>query len=395
MKISKREKTLLVFLLIALLFFGYYWLFIKPLEQNVISLRSEVEMKRNEQQLVLTKLKTSERITAELETLTKSISEKSVPYYTALTQEEMMMRALALRTNQELSFTKFDYIPDDDNDPLTTNLSAKIGINGDYFDLMAYIRNIEAFDKKIIIKKIALTSNNDGILSGEMELEFCSVKDIAPYIAEDETLVTLNDNYRDDLMHSFIPFDGFAFVDNLPLPSYPDQEETVDYTNYRPKIQIYGFEDGSNFFVSSSEETSGQVIRSQTKVAGGYSTEMTFDFITAREVNEANLVFDTNPVMIQKQAEYLGLWTYAYEFGNHAIGAVLIDATGKEYRVALTDNVDWIGWKELEVLLPVEINYPCKVQRIYVEGIGYDQKINGKYLFDQLQISYPIEQGGN
>lgn len=82
---------------------------------------------------------------------------------------------------------------------------------------------------------------------------------------------------------------------------------------------------------------------------------------------------------------------YAYEASNHNIGAVIIDAKGKEYKVELTKGVDWTQWQEVEVEMPVEITYPCMVQRIYVEGIGYDQKLTGKYLFDQLQVSYPVQ----
>ena len=280
--------------------------------------------------------------------------------------------------------------------------NATVKYNGDYNALIGYIRNVRYNKDKIIVREIGVNNNFADGLNGQLVLEFNAMPSLALYETPTQPIITAELNTRDLFVGPFEPYESFVAVTeatdqpitdvNVEYPEYDmETTEEIDYENYRPKTQIYGFEDGSNFFVGNSTDIVGFLTRSKTAIAGGYSAELSFDFITGRDFSEASVVFETNPIMINKQAEYIGLWVYAYEASNHSIGAVIIDSKGKEFRVELTPAVDWTQWQEVEVLMPVEISYPCMVQRIYVEGVGYDQKLTGRYLFDQLQVSYPVQ----
>lgn len=415
MKISKRDRNLLIFLAVFVALAAYYYFGIIPQENNITKLEEDLALKEAAKGEIELKLASEKNLDKRIEELTTQITEASDKYFGILTQEEVLMLSTRFGEGMPITFSDVTMADVAIEGSQVKQTVANLTFEGDYESLMSYLRNTRTFDKKIVIKDIAVQNNLTEGLSGSLQLEFNGIPGVEAYSVPYKRLVTSQFNTRDLALGPFAPYDNFVILQpteavtdgtvvdgtgETPVdpnkypdefPEYPTEGEDVDYTDYRPKTQIYGFEDGSNFFVGNSTDITGFVTRSKTKIAGGYSAEVTFDFVTGRDYSEANVVFDTNPVMINKQADYLGLWVYAYEASNHGIGAVIIDSKGKEYKVELTESVDWTQWKEIEAELPVEITYPCMIQRIYVEGIGYDQKLNGKYLFDQLEVSYPVQ----
>jgi type IV pilus assembly protein PilO len=350
-----------------------------------------------------------------IEELETQISEASDKYFGILTQEEVLMLVNRFSEGSKLTFSDMTFSDVVVEGSQLKQTMANLSFDGDYESLMGYLRNTRTFDKQIVVKEVVVQNQLDKGLVGKMQLEFNGIPAVEAYSVPYKKLVTSQFNTRDLTLGPFAPYENFVAVQPteaategeaviLPDPneSYPGEPvpgQTTggvtpgvgpEPTTYKPMTQIYGFEDGTNFFVGNNLDITGHLARSKMKVAGGYSTEVNFDFVTGRELSEANVVFDTAPVMITKQADSIGLWVYAYESSNHAIGVVIIDSKGKEYRVPLTESVDFTQWKELEAALPVEITYPCMIQRIYIEGKGYDQKLTGKYLLDQLQVSYPV-----
>lgn len=182
---------------------------------------------------------------------------------------------------------------------------------------------------------------------------------------------------------------------NIAVPIMPETTTetttttTFDYANYKPRSLVTDFEEGSFFFVGSDSGIGGNVTRSKTRKSGGYSAELSFDFLTPKAYNAAYIVFGNSQLKLHNQPESIVVQAYAYESSNHSIGLIVLDSAGREHRVLLATTVDWTDWKELQVNLPDSISYPCVIQRLYVEGVGFEQKTNGKYLFDMMEVEYP------
>lgn len=398
MRISKRDRNLLIFLLVFALLAAYYFFIIIPQEEKIVALETELSLKevsKMEMQLKMASLNNLDKNIAALEA---TMAESASDYFSSITQEEMLMLIGSFAEGLPMTFSGMTFMDLATAEMTQIQYQADVNFEGDYDALMQYMRNVRSFNKRILIKDLVVQTQEDSSLTGRIKLEFNGLPQVASYSVPMIKLVSDQFIARDVTQSPFIPYEGFVRVEEttefITEPDYPEydyNEDEIDYADYRPKTQIQGFEEGNTFFVGNNEDITGFVTRSKTKVAGGFSAEMSFDFVTGRTHSEANLVFDTTPVLINKQADYLGLWVYAYEASNHKIGAVIIDSKGKEFKVELASQVDWTQWKEIETPLPVEITYPCMIQRIYVEGIGYEQKLTGKYLFDQLQVSYPIQ----
>ncbi len=160
------------------------------------------------------------------------------------------------------------------------------------------------------------------------------------------------------------------------------------YESYNPRSVVNGFDDNAFFFVASDPDTKGSVTRSLIRKNGSHSANLLFDFITAKESNVVSVVFEKEQ-RLDVQPANIYMQVYAFESSNHSIGMVLLDSAGREFKVTLAEAVDWVEWNEISAPLPEGITYPCVVQRIFVEGVGYGQKTTGRYIFDQLEVDYP------
>jgi len=403
MKISKKDRNLLILLGFVVVLALYYFFLMMPQENKIKTLEEELALKKSEKDVTLMKLSSEVGLTKNIETLEEEISASANHYFPDITQEEMLAILTSYSEGLPISFSEFAFVDNISTNPNTKKLQATVSYQTDYYTLLSYIHSLRLHDRKIVLKEVSMTNGFDTGLTGKMTYEFNAIPSVAMFTEQFDQLVSAQLNTRDVMTGPFMPYETFVVeaptepISETFVPAYPeypteDLDGDIDYEDYRPKTQIYGFEEGDYFFVGNpSTDITGMTARSKTKVSGGFSAEMNFDFASARDYSEANLVFDANPVMLSRPADFISLWVYAYEASNHGIGVVIIDSKGKEYKVRLTDSVGWTQWEEVEAEMPVEISYPCMIQRIYVEGIGFDQKIVGKYLFDQLSVSYPVE----
>lgn len=247
--------------------------------------------------------------------------------------------------------------------------------------------------------------DDDTKLTVNITLEYRTVPSIAgqPGVAGQEQYIAHIAAKRDVAKGLFYEYEGFISEEELKkreeealraeqeqlaaqMPSMPYMSSGMQPQEpEKPRKLIYGFEDTSSFFVGSDLEVRGAVLRSKKAVSGKFSADLTFDFTSPKEANAANLVFGNKGIMIGKQPEAMYIQIYAYENSDHEIGFAILDSAGKEHMVTITAGVGWTEWEELSVDLPATISYPAVIQRIYIKADGYDQKIKGRYLFDQLQ----------
>ncbi|OJV66867.1 MAG: hypothetical protein BGO41_05485 [Clostridiales bacterium 38-18] len=398
MRISKRDRLLLIVLAFVAAFALYYFLLMHPKEESISNLETSFSQWESMKSDVDAKLTSEKILDKNIEDLKDQIRSASLPLYEEITQEEIVALLSRFAEGSFLNISEMQSSPNLSTSEGIMRYQTTLSFKGNYDDLLGYIRTIRNNDKHIILNSVIITNNLQDELTGKMVLEFNAITNAKEYISESEKLVSKELNTRDVLMGPFLPYESFVINEapgttdtvNPEYPQYPDTTDELNYEDYNPKTQIYSFEEGDFFFVANSEDIQGGLTRSKTKISDGYSAEMSFDFMASRPYSEANLVFDQNKVMLTKQVDTIGLWVYAYEASNHKLGVVILDSKGKEFRVELANAVDWTQWNELEVQMPVEITYPCMIQRIYVEGIGYDQKLTGKYLMDQLEVSYPV-----
>ncbi|QGS69390.1 hypothetical protein CV093_17110 [Oceanobacillus sp. 143] len=84
----------------------------------------------------------------------------------------------------------------------------------------------------------------------------------------------------------------------------------------------------------------------------------------------------------------IGLWVHGDGKGAW-LRTVIEDATGTNYTLTLSSQVNWTGWKYVEATLPEGIQYPVNLWRIYPVETNRNDQYSGQLIFDDLTIKVP------
>lgn len=105
----------------------------------------------------------------------------------------------------------------------------------------------------------------------------------------------------------------------------------------------------------------------------------------ASDQTQATYALLENVILTQK-VQSLGLNVLGDNSHLYLRGKIL-DAAGTSFNITFTTDIDFMGWKFLEAVVPSEAVYPVQVERIYTAILATDQPKNGAIYFDFLSQS--------
>ncbi len=118
-----------------------------------------------------------------------------------------------------------------------------------------------------------------------------------------------------------------------------------------------------------------------------YSGKLTYDFTKELKENRAAYInIPKENQALDSTTTKLGLWVYSSTNKPLWIGAIVYDKKGNPHYKYFTKDVNWTGWKYLEI--PVDdIGGPAKVTKIYAVQ-PTKKKVSGTIYFDNLTMIY-------
>lgn len=122
-----------------------------------------------------------------------------------------------------------------------------------------------------------------------------------------------------------------------------------------------------------------------------HSLRVDYDFTMGSGTKAAYVVFDQG-LALPGQAEKLSLLVYGDGQG-HWLRALLADKNGREFTVDLARQVDWSGWQQVEVKLPVG-GYPYILKRIYLVEPDAAKQQAGTIYLDNLALTASLPFAG-
>jgi len=409
MKLTKREKRMLVILAGIICLYGYINFIIHPQILTMQSLKSEIsdyESVINEDSY---SVDTLSDLNNKYEKYLRDSEGYSRGYFTSLEQSTLILLLDSFINNTDLEITGVqfsEYRMEQIEENELNAISVSVPFIGYYESLLDFLKQVRQNDKKILIKDINISNNEEGQVSGNVVLDFYSIpslgtKKLSSGIIKETSSTKLNpfspfEGYIKDLLDSL---NGNEDYESDPWPNYsqnPTPSPNQPISNPKDNVAIEdtkktlleGFEKMDMFFVGNPRDVEGSISRDTNKKQGSYSIKLQYDFLMQRANNIANAVFDNIKPSISIQPEYISISVYSYEKSDHKLGFVLKDALGKEYTILLADKIDWIDWSTLETKLPEGVTYPAEVQRIYVQSNGLEGKTNGIFLFDNMEVAY-------
>jgi len=403
MKLTKREKNMFVILAGVISFYGYINFIIYP---QIVTIK-DLKMGIKDYELVINEnsyaLDTLSDLNNKYEKHLRDVEGYSNGYFSSLEQSTIILLLDSFINNTDLEITGVQF-SEYRTEQLGTNelngISVTIPFIGYYESLLDFLKEVRRNDKKILIKDISISNNEEGQVSGNLVLDFYSIpplgaKKLSSGIIKETASSKLNpfapfEGYIKDLLDSLNGNEDYEIdtkPNYIPNPDVVPPKDNVAIEDTKKSL-LEGFERLDMFFVGNPRDVEGNISRDNNKKQGNYSIKLQYDFLIQRSNNIANAVFDNIKPSISIQPEYISISVYSYEKSDHKLGFVLKDALGKEYTILLADNIGWIDWNTLETKLPEEVTYPAEVQRIYIQSNGFQGKTNGTFLFDNMEVAY-------
>jgi len=151
------------------------------------------------------------------------------------------------------------------------------------------------------------------------------------------------------------------------------------------------FEAMNGTFLSYPATVTGSyTISTEQFRSGKASGKLTYDFTVVNGTRAAYLILPDKGMLIESGSSKIGLWAYNDHENPCWLRMEITDSKGKKHLVDLSRNLNWTGWKYLEISLG-DISLPARLNRIYI--VLVDQVPDkGTVYFDDLQVtdsSYP------
>ncbi|WP_432665234.1 hypothetical protein R9X47_03075 [Wukongibacter baidiensis] len=268
MKLTKREKILLLSLGVLILIVGYYKFILAPQLVRIKELKAEVEDYSKKAQKAKIAVSPNNKIHKDFKIMNSKIIYGSQRLFPRIIQEKYItiIDEMAEKANIKVSsigFTneeinrietrkmedgnqmyhlkqlveeyhgEFNVSSNSEKDSgeksnenkensnsseedLKTQLetmTATINFEGKYENIIAFIKSVEALDKKIIVKNLSLSNPEEGPMVGNILLDFYAVRKLKPSDQDESYLKwDIEDEYGRE--NPFNPFSGYVGTDN-------------------------------------------------------------------------------------------------------------------------------------------------------------------------------------
>lgn len=381
---SKKEKNLLLLLLVAVLFWLSYQFIFIPQFTKLEELKAEkenIEIQLGMMEEIILK---DDDLKLEEENLKNNIYEKYQKYYYNMDQPDLMhiLNTIIEDSELEISSMSFSEPTPVDFEGLDgiSKISISLPFKGDYNDLESFLHKLQISSKKLLVDYLSISRDGqDNVINGQISLIAFSYGDEK---TSERDYYYINAYSGNSKANPFEAFDGF----NEEIEAIDDSDY---YVEEEKRDLIYDMESDDIYFMGTSPEVTGEVMRFNNGKYGRSSIRAEYFMSTSYEAERAYVVLDDKNINLKYPPQSIGIWAYGYGYSPITIGMRFQDLDGRKIDLKLCEGVNWTGWQYIFATPPQDINlYPLKLDRIYFE-LEPNRDDYGVMLFDQIEADYP------
>lgn len=388
MTITSRDKKLLMILAVALLLFGYYQFILVPQEQRLVDLEARRDSVLAEQERITALIAEKPALETEIAAYDEEMDTMKGYYYGNLEQEELIAMVDHFNPQDVIGFRNYQFtdMTDRTEEIFHEAYGLSMDFVGPYDAIKTFLRRFEAEEKLIAMNSFRLMKDQNGSLTGSINMAFHGLPTLNGY---NGTYSTFEIYRSDDAFTGETPFDSFEGYEQAT--SEPEIVVIEDDGNLGPMPEsvirrtVAGFERQPFFTVPKPETVVAKTSFTGQSYTGAYGLDIAYNFLERMPEASINLVFDGSPVMIDRASERLSLFVYRREATSHPISAVLVDARGNQTEVYFSGEQTVASWAEINAGLPGDLSYPVKVQRLVIHSGGFEGALTGHLVIDSLQ----------
>ncbi|MBP2027369.1 Tfp pilus assembly protein PilO [Acetoanaerobium pronyense] len=209
MKISAKEKNLLILLLCIVLGYLYYSFVYTPQREDIQNLQSERNEKKQVYAQMEDMLRKEGNIDLELRENREAIRILADDFFGDIDQEEAIVVLSDFARDSQSVFNRMSFtepafeniLPVEETESTTESnlesdndnirkMSSQIDFEGDYNSLMSLLRNMKSYPKNILSTNMNINSDEDGNLNGNIAMDFYSVLSVDKYIEPKDSILS-------------------------------------------------------------------------------------------------------------------------------------------------------------------------------------------------------------
>ncbi|WP_425448617.1 LysM peptidoglycan-binding domain-containing protein [Dethiothermospora halolimnae] len=387
MKLTRREKILLLLLNIVVIGWGYYKFIITPQFEKMDSLKSDKQVFSSRLESYKEIASSGEELDNKLLDLTNGVDKVTRKYFPHIEQEEIIyiVNEFLKSNDLEVDSISFTQPSEEKMGELTLDkMSVTLPYKGKYSSLMAFLKKLRKYPKKIIISDVDMTNGEDDVLTGNIGLDFYSLGKV---ISTNDDIVSWNLEDEEQKENPFETVDGYKEMLNRPLDF---DKDSITITMGQSKVLLEDFEDTNINYMATAREFKGDFNLDTNAKSNDFSYRMDYEHPIMEKEGRGYVLLDDKNLNIKKPPKAIGLWVYANKESNNNLGIRLKDLNGDKKIYYLTKGINWTGWKHLMVVPPQDKKlYPLQLDRITIDF--EKEKEEGTILIDSLEAYYDLE----
>lgn len=401
MKLTNREKKMLLGLIVVVLLGGYLKFVIMPQSDKINEAKATLDNKKEDLIKIRTIVASEHQLNEREYDLKRDITNMGYKYFSSIQQEQLIViiNSLLQESAIDVSSISFSNIARQDLDGIyLETMTINLPFEGEYQEIMSFLEKLRRYDKRIIVKNVDMSNGSKGKLTGSLAIDFYSVPNLLD--SQRGHMVWSRDgNYNKNPFEVFDEYQG----DDVDEYTYSYNEDfyggegSSHFTSSTvievgdSKVLVEDFEDSKINFMSSHRNGKGNVVSDTNSKTGNLSARLDFDFPPIREVKQAYVLLDDRNLVIKEPPNKMGLWVYSFKKSDHSIILRAKSKTGEDILLTLANDINWTGWTYLETSLPQNKQvYPLKIDRLFVEVKSHERE-QGTFLFDSLTAYYDRE----
>lgn len=396
-RLTKREKNLLIILLIVIVVWGAYTFIINPQINKLQSLeeqKSILETRISQINSIIGSEKDIEEELAKLKDQKENIDSK---FFTSLSQSKIISLLKDITTDdgfiaEDMVF--YEQQEEQIGDIPFMRMDVDIPYKGSYEGVLRVLKGISSYPKKIIITSLIMDSTGNQLV-GTISLSFYSMNDYGGI----KDVINISENTSEIKEDPFQPF--YEYEEDINVDKTNEEiNEVIEEVQgevqdiyYRELLE--DFEKGYYDFIPSNKYVQGNVFKSSKSKSNNSSVRLEYSIMAIEDENRAYIDLSDEDISIKYPPSSIGIWVYSYGYSPSTIGIRLIGQNNEEYCLPISEGISWIGWNYVEVAPPLDVSlYPLKIDKLYLELTDYRDDF-GVILFDRLEANYPMDSNNS
>ncbi len=379
--VSKKEKNLLLILLIAVLGFLIYRFVFIPQEGKIDVLKVE----KNEYDEELAKIdeiiSRENMINKEWDSLNKDFEKLSSRFYQEPNQPDLIYILNDIVDNGKLEVSQMSFRDPEkiELDGMELNsLGVTAPFRGSFTDLEIFLSDLRSSEKRLLVDQLSISKDDGNIVNGQVAFNAFAYGGVK---AKEDGYFYKNEFLYEGKSNPFVAYEGYVESPDYIEGSAPGSDER--------RTLLADLENNQIYFMGTTSDVTGKVDRVNIPKYGKTSIRAEY-FISSNFSSErAYVVLDEQNILLKYPPQSIGVWAYSYSYSPVIVGMRFQDMDGNKIDMEIERGVNWIGWEYISATPPQDINlYPLQLDRIYME-LAPNRDDYGILLFDRIEAAYP------